>query len=88
MTADAQPLADTLALVEQLRQENRTLRALIAELEQRVAELSAENQALHDQLDEAQRQAARQAAPFRRRDSQRPVVPRDIPASIVLCRRK
>jgi transposase len=71
MTADAQTLADALALVEQLRQENRTLRAVIAELEQRVADLAAENRALGDQLDEARRQAARQAAPFRRRDSER-----------------
>jgi hypothetical protein len=71
MAAAAQFLADALALVEQLRQENQTLRALIAELQQRVADLAAENRALRDQLDEAQGQAARQAAPFRRRDSQR-----------------
>jgi transposase len=71
MTADAQALADALALVEQLRQENQVLRAVIAELERRVADLAAENKALRDELDEAQRQAARQAAPFRRRDSQK-----------------
>ena len=71
MIADAQALADALALVEQLRQENQVLRAVIAELERRVADLAAENKALRDELDEAQRQAARQAAPFRRRDSQK-----------------
>ncbi|MBV8228566.1 MAG: hypothetical protein JO329_01160, partial [Planctomycetaceae bacterium] len=71
MTADAQALADALALVEQLRQEDQVLRAVLAELEKRVADLVAENRALRDQLDEAQRHAARQAAPFRRRDSQK-----------------
>ena len=45
--------------------------AVVASLEQRVTDLTAENQALRDQLDESQRQAARQAAPFRRRDSQK-----------------
>jgi transposase len=71
MTADVLALADALALVEQLRQENQALRAVVAALEKRVADLVAENRALHDQLDEAQRQAARQAAPFRRRDSKK-----------------
>jgi transposase len=60
-----------LALVEQLRAENQTLRVLVAELEKRIADVVAENKALRDQLDEAQRQAARQAAPFRRRDSKK-----------------
>ncbi|MGE5755079.1 MAG: IS66 family transposase [Planctomycetaceae bacterium] len=71
MTADVQTLADALALVEQLRQENQALRSVVAALEKRVADLVAENRALRDQLDEAQRQAARQAAPFRRRDSKK-----------------
>jgi hypothetical protein len=71
MTVDAQALVDALALDEQLRQENQALRAVITELERRVADLAAENRVLRDQLDEAQRQAARQAAPFRRRDSQK-----------------
>lgn len=71
MTADAQALADALVLVEQLRQDNQALRAVIVELEQRVADLVAENKTLRGQLDEAQRQAARQAAPFRRRDSKK-----------------
>ncbi|MDB5353073.1 MAG: hypothetical protein JWN86_4320 [Planctomycetota bacterium] len=43
----------------------------IAELEEIVRALRAENRELHDQLDQAKRQAARQAAPFRRRDSQK-----------------
>jgi len=71
MTADAQAPADALMLVEQLGREVQGLRAAIVELERRVAELTAENQALYDQLDESRRQAARQAAPFRRRDSQK-----------------
>jgi hypothetical protein len=71
MTADAQALADALALVEQLGREVQGLRAAVVELERRVAELTAENRALYDQLDESRRQAARQAAPFRRRDSQK-----------------
>lgn len=75
MTSDARALTDALALVEQLNREIQGLRAAVAELERRVAELTAANQALHDQLDESRRQAARQAAPFRRRDSQK--VPED-----------
>jgi transposase len=95
MTADAEALAQALALVEQLRQENQSLRLMIAGLEKRVVEeagsgeerqqlrleiaelkkrfayLEVENKTLRDQLDEAQRQTARQAAPFRRRDSKK-----------------
>ena len=71
MTMDATAPAEVLALVEQLRHENQTLRAVIAGLEQRSSDLEAQNRALRDQLDEAQRQAARQAAPFRRRDSKK-----------------
>jgi len=71
MTVDAQALVDALALDELLRLENQALRAVITELERRVADLAAENRVLRDQLEEAQRQAARQAAPFRRRDSQK-----------------
>jgi hypothetical protein len=69
MTADAPSLSEALAPIERLRQENRALRAVVAALEKRIADLMAENKALRDQLDEAQRQAARQAAPFRRRDA-------------------
>jgi hypothetical protein len=75
MTAGERALAEALARVEQLTREIRDLLATVAELERRVAELTAENRALHDQLDESRRQAARQAAPFRRRDSQK--VPED-----------
>jgi transposase len=41
----------------------------IAALEVRVRDLEAENRRLREQLDDAQRAAARQAAPFRRRES-------------------
>lgn len=75
MTAGERAPAEALARVEPLTREIQDLRATVAELERRVAELTAENRALHDQLDESRRQAARQAAPFRRRDSQR--VPED-----------
>jgi transposase len=71
MTADAPSLSEALAPIEQLRQENQALRAVVAALEKRIADLAAENKALRDQLDEAQRQAARQAAPFRRRNAQK-----------------
>jgi transposase len=71
MAADVQDLPDALALIERLQREILALRALAATFEQRVTELVAENKALRDQLDDAQRQAARQAAPFRRRDSQK-----------------
>ena len=43
----------------------------IAALEQRVRELEEENRRLREQLDEAQRAAVRQAAPFRRRESKK-----------------
>jgi regulator of replication initiation timing len=55
MTADAQALADALARVEQLGQEIQDLRAAVAGLEHRVADLTAENQALRDQLDNSRR---------------------------------
>jgi hypothetical protein len=71
MTSEAPALGDALALVERLGQEVQDLRAALAELERRVAELIAENRALQDQLAESRRQVARQAAPFRRRDSQK-----------------
>ena len=66
MTSEAPALGDALALVERLGQEVQDLRAALAELERRVAELIAENRVLQDQLDESRRQVARQAAPFRR----------------------
>jgi transposase len=47
--------------LESLREENRRLR-------ERLAELEDENKRLHDALDQACREAARQAGPFRRRE--------------------
>ena len=47
------------------------LLARIAELEGKVRALEAENRGLRDRLDEAQRKAARQAAPFRRRETKK-----------------
>jgi transposase len=43
----------------------------IAELEERVRLLEVENRQLRDQLDESRRRAARQAAPFRRRETKK-----------------
>ena len=65
----------TRAIIEQLRQENQTLRAQVAALEQANEQLRRDLQAVRDQLDEAQRAAARQAAPFRR--PERTKVPED-----------
>jgi transposase len=47
--------------VEALREENRRLH-------ERLAELEGENERLREELDQARREAARQAAPFRRRE--------------------
>ena len=58
------PIEHIQALAEQvetLREENRQLR-------ERVAELERDNERLRDELDQARREAARQAAPFRRRE--------------------
>lgn len=43
----------------------------IAELEEKIRRLEVENRQLRDQLDESQRRAARQAAPFRRREAKK-----------------
>jgi transposase len=59
------------ATLEQLRQENQALRAEVAALEQTVRDLLDRNRQLQEQLDERERAAARQAAPFRRRPSQK-----------------
>jgi hypothetical protein len=53
----------------------QSLQAEVARLQARLAQLERENAQLRQQLDEAQRQAARQAAPFRRRDSRK--IPKD-----------
>jgi hypothetical protein len=59
------------ATLEQLRQENQALRAQVAALEQTVRELLDQIRPLQEQLDDRIRAAARQAAPFRRRDSRK-----------------
>jgi hypothetical protein len=59
------------ATLEQLRQENQALRARIAALEQTVQDLIDQNRQLQAQLDEQTRISARQAAPFRRRESRK-----------------
>ena len=63
----------TSAIIEQLRQQNKLLqdesqrlRAEIKPLKERIETLERENRQLHEQLQQAQTLAARQAAPFRR----------------------
>jgi transposase len=63
------------AILEQLRQENQALRAQVAALEETIRQLQGERQQLQEKLDEFQRAAARQAAPFRR--PERTKVPED-----------
>jgi len=63
--------ADERATLEQLRQENQALRAEVAALEQTVRDLLGRNRQLQETLDEQARAAARQAAPFRRRESRK-----------------
>jgi len=57
--------------LEPLRQELERLRARVAELLARVAALEAENRQLREQLEAALKAAARQAAPFRRRQNKK-----------------
>src|SRR4051812_12776594 len=59
------------ATLEQLRQENQALRAEVAALEQTIRDLLDRDRQLQETLDEQARAAARQAAPFRRRESQK-----------------
>jgi chromosome segregation ATPase len=63
--------ASQRAILEQLQQENQALRARVAELEEAVRELFDQNRQLQEKLDEQARAAARQAAPFRRRESRK-----------------
>lgn len=63
--------ASQRSILEQLRQENQALRARVAELEQTARELLDQNRHLQEKLDEQARAAARQAAPFRRRESRK-----------------
>ena len=59
------------ATLEQLRQENQALRVEVAALEQTIRDLTDRNRHLQESLDEQERAAARQAAPFRRRQSRK-----------------
>src|SRR4029077_12104690 len=59
------------ATLKQLRDENQALRSRVADLEQRDQELLDQNRQLQENLDEQTRAAARQAAPFRRRESKK-----------------
>ncbi|MFL5242231.1 MAG: hypothetical protein ACJ8FY_24710, partial [Gemmataceae bacterium] len=58
---DAPTYAELLQIVADLRKQVERLTA-------RVEELTAENQQLREQLEQAKREGARQAAPFRRPD--------------------
>lgn len=62
---------ELLALVEQLRRDVESLRAENQQLRAENERLRAENQALRKQLEDAERAATRQAAPFRRPDTRK-----------------
>jgi regulator of replication initiation timing len=67
--AESSPnVLELMRLVGQLRVEVDKLKATVGRQDQRIDELVAENQQLRDQLEQAQRENARQAAPFRRRE--------------------
>ena len=53
--------------IAKLQAENRALRAQLAEVVSRADQLADENSQLKKRLEELEREAARQAAPFRRR---------------------
>ena len=63
--------ASERAELERLREENRALRDRVAALEQTIQDLLEQVRQLQEELDEQTRVAARQAAPFRRRESQK-----------------
>jgi hypothetical protein len=64
-------IAELEARVRSLQLQNAELEARARTLEAENYELRAENTKLREQLEEEQRRAARQAAPFRRRDSKK-----------------
>src|SRR4051812_1870646 len=66
------------AIIDELTRENAQLQAELArvraenaEVRTRLAEALDQIRQLHDRLEEAERAAARQAAPFRRRESKK-----------------
>jgi transposase len=75
MDKDASPTADLKQLVAELRQEVDRVHKQVAELLADNARLVTENRQLREQLEQAQREAARQAAPFRRPERQK--IPKD-----------
>lgn len=67
----ATPFDDLRRLVEQLSVQVRRLEAENARLRDQVAALTREKNAALEKLEKLQKEAARQAAPFRRRDAQK-----------------
>jgi hypothetical protein len=68
MDGSSAQIAELTRLVKQLTGKVRTLEAKVRRQDERIDELVSENQQLRDQLEQAQRENARQAAPFRRRE--------------------
>lgn len=67
MNASADQITKLKTRIKRLEKQVKTLKAEVRQQDERIDELRNENQQLHAQLAEGQRQAARQAAPFRRR---------------------
>jgi transposase len=61
----------TVPLIDELRREMAALRGDVERLREENHHLREENRQLREQLENAQREAARQAAPFRRRESKK-----------------
>lgn len=57
--------------IAELQRENRELREQLDQARRRLEELAEENAQFRERLEELERQAARQAAPFRRRDKKK-----------------
>lgn len=57
--------------IAKLQAENRELRNRLGEAQQQIDQLTSENEQFRQRLAELERQAARQAAPFRRRDQKK-----------------